>query len=409
MSNLISKLFEKKMKQYLTTDKNIVLSFVTQQSTKPTYPGMSILKTQLSLFLFFVLCNSSFTQTTKSDSILISDYLYSQLEYAQTRLSGNMLDSISTAELYCTKMKFPTGHGGYIPTEYHLIKTNGKFTSVYDDYELICTPEFMASLKPNFFLKDGKSALKFQELLDVVNSQNNMNSDRISFNIGQDWYFIRDVFFSKYDLFFVKTNKRGKILSIEYQRDREGLDIPENVINSDGHSVDWGYNLPKVTREDSTYLRNYFNENTNFHFEIKEQKSRLAEKITTASFYNASIVFTDGNSSSATVFKVMKTNDGVMHANSAKELLKSPQFFESLRKDFLLKTEDDAITFEEALDVIAPLGTFDIDDKEHLQIDGKWYFVRSESFGDKAAFIVEVDEKGELTNFKYDSKAIPSK
>ncbi len=360
--------------------------------------------------LFTILLSGLFycshSQTNKKDSLEFSEYLHNQLEYKQIRLSCQLLDSISSAEFYCTKMNFPMGDGGYIPTSYHLIKTKSGFRPVFSTEELITSPEFLASLNNNFNLKDENSALKFQELLDIVDSRNNLNSDRAFFNRKNTWYFIRDKFFDDYDVFIIETNDKGEVTSISFRKDKNIVETTDNVIKSNSHRAEWGYKVPTVSAKDSAYLRSYFDEQTNFHFEFSKIESRLVEKICNANFYIAKLVFTQENCSSATGFNLVKTQDTIMHANNNRELLEKPEFMKSLRPNLIIKSREDAMTFEEALDVLVPIGTFDTEDKALLQLDGKWYFVRSESFGDKAAFVIETDAKGHIKSFNYTSKAM---
>jgi hypothetical protein len=362
-------------------------------------------------FLFTILLLSVFsywghTQTNKNDSLQIANYLHQQVIYKQARVSCQMLDSISSAKLYVSKMNFQMGDGSSIPTTFDFIKTAAGFKPLFSSQEMITCPEFLASINKNFKLKDEKSAFKFQEILDVVDSRNNLNSDRAFFHKENSWYFIRDKFFDDIEAFIIETNDNGKITSISFKKSKKDFEIPENVVESSSHSAKWGYKSPTVSLKDSAYLRSYLNEQTNFHFEFNKIESRLVKKISTADFYHAEIVYTADNCSSAMGFKLMKTSDTIMHANGNRKLLEKPEFMKSLRPNLIIKSREDAMTFEEALDVLVPIGTFDTEDKALLQLDGKWYFVRSESFGDKAAFVIETDAKGHIKSFNHTSKAM---
>lgn len=67
-----------------------------------------------------------------------------------------------------------------------------------------------------------------------------------------------------------------------------------------------------------------------------------------------------------------------------------------VKKGFKLKIEENALFFEKALDALYPLNVFDEKKKEHFLKDGKWYFVREESFDVKRAICVELDDKGRI-------------
>ncbi len=342
---------------------------------------------------------------SKNDSTDISKYLYNQLDYHQTRLSCYALDSISSIEFYSTKMNFPTGDGGYIPTEYFLCKTGDSFKKVISSPELLCANEFIQSIKSNIIIKGINDALKFQEILDAVDIRNNFNGDKEIFKIDDAWYFIRDKFFEDYEMFVVHVSTKGKIEAIEYKKEKDVI-VPDSAVKSSSHKADWGYKIPSVSIKDSIYLHRFINENSHFHFEFTALQSRLIEKITSAKFYKAKIVFTDRGFSNATVFKLMKYNDGIIHANSGKGLLKNILFLTSLQNVFMFNSEDDALTFEEALDVIDPISTFDVEHKAHLFKDGKWCFIRGESFGEKSGYVIETDTNGKIVSLTYDNKLI---
>ncbi len=342
----------------------------------------------------------------QNDSTMISNYLYDQLDYKQNRLSCQVLDSISSIEFYSTTMKFTMGDGSCIPTEFFFYKTGTTFKKVHSSMDLVCTDDFINSLGKKIRITNRSDALKFQDIMNVVDSWNNLNTDRKVFKVDNSWYFIRDRFFDKYDVFEIQVSSKGKIELIKYHKHLQGLNVPEDIVDSYENQIRWGYKKPHVNSEDSTYLRDCISKEINFHFEYKKLSSRLVEKFSAADFYNCKIVFTQEGYSNANAFYLMKYNNQVQHANSARELLEKDLFFSSISSDFDLLTEDDALTVEEAIDVIAPLGTFDKDKKEHFKQAGKWFFVRRDFFDKKCAFVLETNNEGKITSFYYDNKVV---
>ena len=80
--------------------------------------------------------------------------------------------------------------------------------------------------------------------------------------------------------------------------------------------------------------------------------------------------------------------------------------FSLVRDDFRMNGENDALTFEKALDALYPLSWADKEkDKKHYQRDNSWVFTRGEFFDSLKGFIVEVDGQNRITAVRYDLNA----
>ena len=72
-----------------------------------------------------------------------------------------------------------------------------------------------------------------------------------------------------------------------------------------------------------------------------------------------------------------------------------------LKKDFLLKDENMAATFESALNAIYPHNDRDKDQIKHMKKGDQWIFIRSKLFDDYEAMIITVDSKGTIKKITY--------
>ena len=76
----------------------------------------------------------------------------------------------------------------------------------------------------------------------------------------------------------------------------------------------------------------------------------------------------------------------------------------TIRPDFSLNGMESALLFEEVLDVLYPVSTFEEKNKNRYQIDNTWIFVREESFGDLRGYEVEVDDSGSILSIQSSNK-----
>ena len=77
-----------------------------------------------------------------------------------------------------------------------------------------------------------------------------------------------------------------------------------------------------------------------------------------------------------------------------------------VRKDFYLKTEADAKIFETSFDKLYPISWTKAEEKEHLKINNKWYFIRAKFFDSKSGYIVTLDKNSNISDISYNMEAI---
>jgi len=163
---------------------------------------------------------------------------------------------------------------------------------------------------------------------------------------------------------------------------------------------------PKLTKastvslEDIASIKKLLNKNTTV--EKKRLESTILPQVFNSMFYTVDIKTTivdsseDGVSSSSSTesFVAVSKNDNY------KILKKEKQLLTYINKKFILGKKT-ALKFQEALDVIFPLGYWDKKKEEYFEKNGEWFFVRGESFSKKKAVVVKVDKKGEITSIRF--------
>lgn len=154
-------------------------------------------------------------------------------------------------------------------------------------------------------------------------------------------------------------------------------------------------------QDENQILDNFFD--SKFRTEKEPIVSETLSKAFTGAFYrvNAGWTYMEGEFTEYCCVNTVVVNNGraeILEA-SGKNLLPF------IRKDFALKTEEDAKTFEAAIDLIFPL-IMDEGVKAHKKTGTKWLFVRSNYFEDKTAYVVTVDANSRITGIVYDEHAV---
>lgn len=144
-------------------------------------------------------------------------------------------------------------------------------------------------------------------------------------------------------------------------------------------------------------IKAYFGAKTSY--EKKAINSSAIQQIFDAKFYRIDIT-TQIDESSYTSDKFFAIN----YQDSYTVLRDCSELTAPLKQDYTMSTKESAMLFEEVLDKLYPVGTFDEKHKTTYQIGNNWIFVRSESFGDYQGYVVETNADGTVQNIKYESK-----
>jgi hypothetical protein len=162
------------------------------------------------------------------------------------------------------------------------------------------------------------------------------------------------------------------------------------------------YNIknPKLTKtqtvsaEDMTGIEALMS--SEISFEKEKIQSDVLQQVFNAVFYT--IVFTEQETaeSSRTQTFIAYFANGVYA-----ELKEKEDIIFLIKKDFVLN-EENAIIFQDALDVLYPLDYFDKKAKMNYKKDNQWIFVRSESFGEKKGFVLFMNGSSKIIGLKAD-------
>lgn len=137
-------------------------------------------------------------------------------------------------------------------------------------------------------------------------------------------------------------------------------------------------------------------------------ESEALAKVFSGTFYRVTPTYNhNGGIASCEEYFMVVENGKVTELENLSETRKLDFLFSLLKKDFAIKSEGDAITFESALDAIYPVDwTVDAEDRKHLQQDGKWLFLRGDFFGSKKGFVITLDQNFRISQIDYDLEAI---
>ena len=151
---------------------------------------------------------------------------------------------------------------------------------------------------------------------------------------------------------------------------------------------------PTVSAEDMTGIEALMS--GEISFEKEKIQSDVLQQVFNAVFYT--IVFTEQETaeSSRTQTFIAYFANGVYA-----ELKEKEDIIFLIKKDFVLN-EENAIIFQDALDVLYPLDYFDKKVKTNYKKDNQWVFVRSESFGEKKGFVLFINGSSKIIGLKAD-------
>ncbi len=123
----------------------------------------------------------------------------------------------------------------------------------------------------------------------------------------------------------------------------------------------------------------------------------VLSKVFAARFYKVSLVTTEVDSSDGGVstFTSRESFTAVAKDNNYSVFKRTEELTSLVCDDFVLD-EQSAVVFQDALDVLFPMGHFAQKHKMFYGENEKWIFVRDESFGAKVGIIVDVDDGGKV-------------
>lgn len=136
------------------------------------------------------------------------------------------------------------------------------------------------------------------------------------------------------------------------------------------------------------------------------KKTKHLNTVFTGQLYDVKIKIGQGNGSSTMREQIMAVDGKVTDVPSASTNQKMANLLKLVKKEFKLKTQEDANVFEAALDDLYPM-RFDKDKKAIKKQDGNYVFIRGDFFKNLKGFIVTTDAQGTITDISYSLRIKP--
>lgn len=131
--------------------------------------------------------------------------------------------------------------------------------------------------------------------------------------------------------------------------------------------------------------------------------SSASQNVTASDIYQSELLFSTSHHDGHNILQIqyfIKIGNKLIAFKNQNDLLASNAFLESIKsKKFKLTTEEDGVTFQsflKLLDFERGLGFF--------TEDNTWYFIRDKFFDDIKAYIVTIDNKGQILSIDYEDE-----
>ena len=131
-------------------------------------------------------------------------------------------------------------------------------------------------------------------------------------------------------------------------------------------------------------------------------KQDVLRKVFTGNFYNVKPGFKEQNGTmTCSEFHFNILNGKLTELEELDQDKELTTLNGMLNKNFLIKDEASAKTFETALDALYPLSDSDKAQEKHLKKGNQWIYVRGPFFEKFKALLVTVDAKGAITKMEF--------
>ena len=318
---------------------------------------------------------------------------------------GDALKEISEGSFYEARYGFqiPNANEDIFLTKY-FIKENGVLTSFNTEFQLLCSEEFLNSIRPEFTLNCVEDGLLFQQFLYSVD-ENYFNEG--FFIEGNKWIFVRDEFFGDIEAWIVETNENGTITNITHDYEADVILGDELYKTTDMGFIYETNEACPISQSDFNQINSVMLKEFLYEIDIDPITSQWLDRLSQADWYSCEISIEEEyeDMTSISYYEVFPfvCNGEIYIFDEIEELLSSSIFIQSVRLDFLLIDDESAEFFELALDEISD---FTRGQKASFERNGLWNFIRRESFDDGWGYIVTTDEDGKIIKVEY-SYTIP--
>jgi hypothetical protein len=358
---------------------------------------MKTIQTLVFCFIFCALCGQNSGNSVIDRVQITEEYQY------ETLFVDSAFIQISDAVLVNAGISLQIGN----PYNSFQISSNflvqGDEVYPFESHEqFFQSPQFVASIRPDFRLKSNEDGLKFQSFLYLVD-QNSFHKG--FFRDNNDWYFIRREFFDEYRGWKVSTHVDGKIISVEYN-DELVLEMPNELQEASNQTHYYNQPpVPNISGKAHQAMKQYAQAQLNYSLEERRVETARTENISRAVFTELSVLLTsqyeDYTYTEKQPLWVLEYGQRLEVFFLIHEVLTSPLFLESLQPGFSLKEDKDALSFEIFLDAISD---YERSEKQLIRKDDRWFFIRSKFFDDAVGFVVKTNDQGKIQSLSYDER-----
>lgn len=322
-------------------------------------------------------------------------------------LDGNAFADITGEICYEAALGFQLSDGSN-PRETSSVFVKKEYLlAIYDSLEQYLTSkDFIMALNPDFRLKDDSSAVAFQSFLYLVD-ENYFHEGY--FSEGNTWYFVRDEFFGELEVWIVRTDDPGRIVSIEHSYDLE-LELPEEMLGVDAYVQSFPENHElELSEVEEGLMREYLEDRLDYALEIFPVEGLPLKEIWEGDWvrvgFSTEYVEPEGYSyTSTTELFAYLSADSVFLFSYLPDALGFSTVVDTMRSDFILDSDTGVQIFEEALDILL---ADDAPEKSHFTRGRSWFFIRDEWFDDLEGVVVTLDAGGRISSVYYDYYIAP--
>ena len=387
------------LKKIITTTRLYFILFYTSISTHGSLGENGMKHMKKSLAIICILLVMAIVSANSTEHIVDALENIKVLD-VQEAFTGDALNIISTSKIYEATLGFEIPESGSIMSiSRYALKDKGTITLFNSEYELISSVEFLASISPDFTLKNVEDGLLFQEFFYAVDEQ---YFNEGFFIEGNQWIFVRDEFFGELEVWTIETDECGTITTITHEYDVEYEMPDERFENSDMSFRYEEHEENQIPQDIFAYIESSMSNDFVYEIEVSPIISGHLEKVSKASWYDCtlSIIEEDeyGTFTSIHELIAVEHNKEVSFYENINDFFSSEAFLMSMQESFLLTDEKSAELFELALDQVS---NFERKEKARFERNGNWVFIRDEFFDDGRGFNVNTDERGLITHIEY--------
>ncbi|OQX33456.1 MAG: hypothetical protein B0D91_14360 [Oceanospirillales bacterium LUC14_002_19_P2] len=263
-------------------------------------------------------------------------------------------------------------------------------------------PDLQRLLNKDFQIKSPQDAFLLEEAMDILYpirttfGNEDLNQKAVLEN-GNQWLFIRGAFFEDLKGFVFKTDASGNITDASYAL-RIPANLPIQPIKRPNQS------LTEVEKQ-AIHAAILKRDKVEIETDITKLESKALIRAFSAQFYDTTITRRNNNYSSESEVILAMQKGQVIEIDRPSTNQPVPELKKFLKKDFQLKSRQDASILEEALDILYPIsegyGSEDMEHKAIRQNGNQWLFIRGVFFRDLMGFIFETDNSGNILSVDY--------